>query len=130
MRYLTFAEAVELHRRILERTGGATGIRDVGALHSALAQPQVTFDGQDLYPTLVEKAAALCFSLIQNHPFLDGNKRVGHAAMETFLILNGFEIDATVDDQERTILDLASGVLKRPDLATWLQKRIRPTRAG
>jgi death-on-curing protein len=126
MRYLTLGEVVELHRLILERTGGAAGIRDLGALDSALAQPQATFGGQDLYPTLIEKAAALCFALVQNHPFLDGNKRVGHAAMETFLILNGFEIDAaSVDDQEKTMLDLASGTLTRQGLLSWLRDRVR-----
>ena len=71
-----------------ERSGWA------GTINSAIAQSKVTFGGVDLYPTVVEKAAALCFSLVQNHPFVDGNKRVGHAAMETFLILNGAEIDA------------------------------------
>jgi death-on-curing protein len=125
MRYLTLGEVVELHRLILERTGGASGIRDLGALDSALAQPQATFGGQDLYPDLIEKAAALCFSLVQNHPFLDGNKRVGHAAMETFLILNGFEIDAGIDDQEKTVLELASGTLTRQGLVRWLRGHVR-----
>jgi len=125
MRYLMLGEVVELHRLILERSGGASGIRDLGALDSALAQPQATFGGQDLYPDLIEKAAALCFSLVQNHPFLDGNKRVGHAAMETFLILNGFEIDAGIDDQEKTILELASGTLPRRALVSWLRGHVR-----
>ena len=95
-------------------------IRDLGALESALAQPQMTFDGVDLYPTLVDKAAALGFSLINNHPFVDGNKRVGQAAMEIFLILNGYEIEATVDEQEKLILDIAASRLKREDLVSWL----------
>jgi len=81
MRYLTLGEVVELHRAVIEKTGGTAGIRDLGALDSALAQPQATFDGVDLHPSLADKAAALCFSLVRNHPFLDGNKRVGHAAM-------------------------------------------------
>jgi hypothetical protein len=78
------AEVVELHRRLLQATGGAPGIRDLGALESAVLQPKATFGSADLYPTLIDKAAALCFALIQDHPFVDGNKRVGHAAMETF----------------------------------------------
>lgn len=77
----------------------------MGALDSAVAQAKATFGGADLYPTRVENAAALCFSLVRNHPFVDGNKRVGHAAMETFLVLNGAEIDAPVDDQERLMLE-------------------------
>jgi len=85
MRYLTLGEVVELHRLILGATGGAPGIRDLGILESAIAQPKATFGGSDLYPTLIEKAATLCFALVQGHPFVDGNKRTGHAAMDTFL---------------------------------------------
>jgi death-on-curing protein len=81
MRYLTLGEVVQLHRRLLQATGGTPAIRDLAALESAIAQPKAALAGVDLYPTLVEKAAALGFSLIQNHPFLDGNKRMGHAAM-------------------------------------------------
>src|SRR5262245_21588925 len=98
MRYLALAEVVDLHRRLLEATGGAAGIRDLGARESALAQARMTLGGSDVYPTLAEKAAALCFSLVGNHPFVDGNKRVGHAAMETFLVLNDAEIDASLDE--------------------------------
>ena len=126
MRYLALGEVVELHRRLLEATGGASGIRDFGALESAIAQPKASFEGVDLYPTLIEKAAALGFSLIQGHPFVDGNKRVGHAAMETFLILNGTEIDASVDDQERLILDLAAGRIGRSHLVDWLRQHVKP----
>ena len=107
-------------------TGGAPGIRDLGALESAVAQPKATFDGVDLYPTLVERAAALGFSLVQGHPFVDGNKRVGHAAMETFLALNGAEIDASVDEQERLMLDLAAGRIGRSHLAEWLLGHLKP----
>lgn len=117
----------ELHRAIVERTGGAPGIRDLAALQSALAQPKATFGGADLHSGVVEKAAALCFSLVANHPFLDGNKRVGHAAMETFLVLNGFEIDASVDDQERMMLALAAGQVSRAELTGWLERHTRPS---
>ena len=126
MRYLALGEVVDLHRRLLEATGGASGIRDFGALESAIAQPKATFEGVDLYPTLVEKAAALGFSLVQGHAFVDGNKRVGHAAMETFLILNGSEIDAPVNDQERLILDLAAGRIGRGHLIDWLRQHVKP----
>lgn len=126
MRYLTLGEVVDLHRRLLQATGGASGIRDFGVLESALAQPKATFGGVDLYPTIVEKAAALAFSLVQGHPFVDGNKRVGHAAMETFLVLNGTEIDARVDDQERLMLDLAAGRIGRNHLIDWLRQHLKP----
>jgi death-on-curing protein len=124
MRYLTLKEILELHRRIIQQSGGLTGIREVGMLESALAQPQMTFGGEELYPTIVEKASALSFSLIKNHPFLDGNKRIGHAAMETFLVLNGHELDALVDEQEQVILKVASGELGRDSLTDWLRAHI------
>lgn len=125
MRYLALPEVVELHRRLLESTGGAAGIRDLGALEAALVQPRMTLGGSDLYPTLAEKAAALCFSLVGNHPFVDGNKRVGHAAMESLLVLNGAEIDASPDEQERLMLDLAAGRLDRSQLADWLRQHLK-----
>jgi death-on-curing protein len=126
MRYLSLAEVVELHRRVLRATGGAAGIRDLSALESAIAQPKATFGGVDLYLTLAEKAAALCLALVQGHPFVDGNKRVGHAAMETFLVLNGAEIDAPVGDQEQLMLDLASGRIDRAQLIAWLRQHVKP----
>lgn len=124
MRYLTLVEILELHEAIIISTGGALGIRDMGALESGVNQPRLTFDQADLYPDIVSKAAALCFSLVMNHPFVDGNKRVGHAAMETFLILNGFEIVADVNEQERLLLDLAAGKITRQKLAAWLGDHI------
>ena len=126
MRYLALGEVLDLHRQLLEQTGGAPGLRDLKGLESAIAQPRITFAGKELYPTLEEKAAALCFSLIQNHPFSDGNKRVGHAATEVFLFLNGYDIRASVDEQEALILGVASGSLKREDLVTWLRSHLVP----
>ena len=70
MRYLTLAEIVDLHLLIAKATGGASGIRNLGALESAIAQPKATFDGNDLYPSITEKAAVLCFSIVQGHPFV------------------------------------------------------------
>lgn len=126
MRFLSLTEVLELHRLLIEQSGGSPGLREPGALESAVAQPHMTFGGEDLYPTVVEKAAAIGFSLIMNHPFLDGNKRIGHAAMETFLVLNGHEIVAPVDEQEDVILRLAAGELGRADFIEWLGSRITP----
>ena len=125
MRYLSLGEVVSLHLRIIDRTGGARGLRDLAALESALAQPKATFDSRELYATLPEKAAALCFSLAQSHPFLDGNKRVAHAAMEMFLLLNGQEVDATVDEQEQLMLGVASGSVSRDTLTAWIRSHAR-----
>jgi len=122
IRYLALIEVLELHRRILEQSGGALGIRDTGLLESAIAQPRMTFGGEDLYPSLLEKAAALGFSIIMNHPFVDGNKRTGHAATETFLVLNGLEINASVDEQERMVMAIASSKQEREVFVEWLQQ--------
>ena len=121
MRFLSLGDILELYRRIVEETGGATGIRDLNGLQSALAQPRMTFEGKDLYPSVAAKAAALGFSLIRNHPFIDGNKRVGHAAMELFLVINGHEIEASVDEQEAVILGVASGDIDREEFLNWLE---------
>lgn len=124
MRYLTLSEVLELHRRIIAQSGGSLGVLNLGALESALAQPRMTFDGGELYPSIAEKASALGYSLIMNHPFVDGNKRTGHAAVEVFLVLNEFEIDASVDQQERIILQVASGELQRDEFTAWLRSHI------
>ena len=87
----------------------------------------MTFAGNDLYPDLATKAAALAYSLIKNHPFVDGNKRVGHAAMETFLLLNGFELNAPIEGAERIILGVASGSIDRDALRDWVRQVIAPT---
>jgi death on curing protein len=125
MRYLSLGEIVDLHQLLLHQTGGSAGIRDLGGLQSALAQPRATFDGRDLHPTIVQKAAALAFSLALNHPFVDGNKRVAHAAMEVFLQLNGWELVGTVDEQERLMLDLADGQIPREQLTAWLEQHTK-----
>jgi death-on-curing protein len=124
MRYLIVEEALRLHEQLLAQTGGAPGVRDSNALDSALAQPRMTFGGNDLYPTPWDKAAALGFSLIKNHPFVDGNKRAGHAAMETFLVLNGSEIAASTDEQEDLILGVASGKIGREELTEWVRSHV------
>lgn len=96
----------------------------MGMLESAVARPRMTFGGQDLYATLAEKGAALAFSLIKNHPFADGNKRMGHAAMETFLLLNGSQLNASVDEQERVIMQLAAGEIGRDAFADWVRSHV------
>ncbi len=124
MRYLSLSEVLELHSRILQESGGAAGIRDLGALESAVMQPRAIYDGQDLYPDIITKAAVLCFLLVMNHPFIDGNKRIGHAAMETVLILNGYEINASFEEQEKVFLDLAAGKYKLEDFILWVKNNV------
>ena len=125
MRYLSVSEVLRMCRSLMETSGGTFGVLSLEALESSIAQPRATFGGNELYPTIVEKAAALGFSLIMNHPFLDGNKRIGHAALESFLTFNGYEISGTVDEQERIILQVAAGTLRREDFTNWLREHIR-----
>jgi death-on-curing protein len=102
-----------------EAPRGGIGVRDLGLLESSIAQPRQSFDGADLYPSILDKPAALGFSLVSNHPFVDGNNRVGHAALEVFLMLNGYEVGASVDEQERVILAVAAGEMTREEFSTW-----------
>lgn len=125
MRYLTLDEVLELHRRVVEQSGGAEGVRELGGVESAVAQPQMTFGSEELYPSIESKATALCFSLVMNHPFVDGNKRIGHASMETFLVMNGFELSSDVDDAEKVILTLAAGELTREELLDWVTAHLK-----
>ncbi len=124
MQLLTLEQVLKLHRRVIEQSGGAMGVRNQEGLESALAQPRMSYADQELYPTLIEKVAALGFSLINNHPFVDGNKRIGHAALEVTLLMNGYEIHADVDSQEAVILAVAASKMNRQDFLEWLQEHV------
>lgn len=124
MKYLTAVQVLDLHKRVVSATGGSQWLRDAGGLASAVSQPAVTFGGMELYETVAEKAAALGFSLVMNHPFVDGNKRIGHAAMVAFLQMNGHDLEAPVDEQECVILDLAAGKIEREDFVAWVAAHI------
>ncbi len=126
MRYLTFEEVAYLHELIIDRTGGLGGFLNPEALESAVAQPQQSFGGHDLYPALHEKAAALGFLLISNHAFIDGNKRIAHAAMEVFLIYNGYELEADPFAAEQFFRALAAGEKTRGDLTEWVETHLVP----
>ena len=115
-------QVMQLHQRLIAQSGGARGLRDSAALESALSQPQQAFGGEALYPDAIDKAAALGFFLISNHPFVDGNKRIGHAVMEVTLLMNGLEILAGAEEQEQVILAVAAGQMNRDTLTAWLRK--------
>jgi death-on-curing protein len=117
--YLTVNEVLLLHARVIQRTGGSRGVRDMGLLESALARPRATFGGADLYPDLWTKAAALAHSLAQNHPFVDGNKRVALAAMGIFLELNGCQLTASNEDAVAFIQRLVTGEIGIEEMAAW-----------
>lgn len=114
-----------LHEKLIVTYGGSHGIRDVGLIESSLAQPKMTFDGKELYPTIIEKASILGFCLIKNHCFIDGNKRIGHAAIEMFLLLNGYEIMDDINNQENVILSVASGSMSKKEFTKWLKYKVK-----
>ena len=128
--FLLLDDVLELHDQMIAVIGGSPGVRDMGAVESALAQPRMTFGGEDLDPTAAEKASALAFSLINNHPFVDGNKRVGHAAMVLFLDLNGYDLVGDVDEQERVILAVAASEMNREEFTEWVRARVVPYQHG
>ena len=124
MRVLSKRQVLMLHAALIAESGGCDGIRDEGLLDSAINTPLQTFAGKDLYPTVLEKAARLGFGLIRNHPFVDGNKRIGTHAMLVFLEINN--ISLSYDDEEliSTILSVASGQLNYDGLLDWIQKHV------
>lgn len=124
--YLTEDQVLELHRRAIELFGGTPGIRDRGGVASAVAQPQATYGGQDLHETIADKAATLGFMIVAAQHFADGNKRTGHAAMETFLLLNGYELMPSYEAQQHIIEGVAAGSMPREQFTEWVAASIEP----
>ncbi len=124
--YLSVEQVLALHREQVHRYGGARGLRDRGLLESAVARPAMTFDGEDLYENLASKAAALMHSLVLNHPFLDGNKRVAAHAALIFVALNGQVVRTPPDQLVAVTLAAAEGEVAVEALAIWFRQRLRP----
>ncbi len=120
--FLSLGEALEIHRDQIERYGGNPGIRDLSLLQSAPAMPATGFGGRYLHTDLFEMAAAYLFHITQNHPFIDGNKRIGVVASLVFLSLNGVEVEADEDEFEKTMLAVANGKLDKAAVAKFLRK--------
>ena len=123
--YLSLAQVVELQHELLAAFGGLASVRDRGSLEASIARPAMTFGGEDLYPDLAAKAAALLHSLVLNHPFVDGNKRIGAAAAELTLELNGIAVVASDHELENVTLATARGEMSAEALAIWLRQRSR-----
>ena len=124
--YLTTTQILIIHARLIEETGGSHGLRDLGSLEAAVARPRATFDGEELYPDLFHKVAALLESLINNHPFIDGNKRTGITAAGLFLRQNSYRLTVTNTELERFTMSVATGQTGVMEIAAWLQTRSRP----
>ena len=117
-------QILRLHKNLIDKFGGVDGIRDEKLFDSAISSPFQTFGGQDLYPTLVEKAARLCYSLVKNHPFLDGNKRIGTHTMIVFLKANGINLKCSNTDLIHEILSVADNSVAYEDFLNWLEAHI------
>ena len=122
--FLTLDEVLALHADQIDRYGGSRGLRDLGLLESAVAVPRATFGGAPLHPTLPEMAAAYLFHLVQNHPFVDGNERVGLAAAIAFLGLNDLWIEAEEDDLVALVVGVAEGQVGKAEVAVFLKERV------
>lgn len=117
---LTKEQVLCLHTELIRETGGSDGLRDEGMLDSALAAPFQSFDGYTLYPSLQQKAARLGCGLVENHPFIDGNKRIGAHTMLVFLALNGIELAYTQKELSDIFLAVAAGTSGFPALLQWV----------
>ena len=120
----TLQDIYELHTQLENTFVLSSGVRDENLLASAVNTPFQTFMGNDLYPSLYDKAAQLCYGIANNHPFIDGNKRTALHSMYVYLIINGFDIMATQQDVENMIIDVAAGNMTNTELVQWLQKNI------
>lgn len=116
--FVSTSMVLSIHARQIERFGGTPGVRDEGLLESALAQPQATFSGNFLHPTISEQAAAYLYHIAMNHPFIDGNKRTAFAVMDTFLRLNGCTLNLTDDRVYDLVMRVARGTMTKEELST------------
>jgi death-on-curing protein len=124
--FLSVSDILEIHEDQIQRYGGAADIRDTGLLLSAVAQPEAAFGGEFLHEDLFAMAAAYLFHIVQNHPFVDGNKRTGTASALVFLDLNGFEIDCDADGLADLVIDVTLGKARKPEIADFLRRHARP----
>ena len=120
--FLTFAEIIEIHDYQIEHFGGGEGLRDIELLKSAIGMPSATFGGEYLHPTVIEMAAAYLYHLVENHPFVDGNKRVGAMASLIFLDLNGYDFDASDTEFTDIVVKVASGKILKAEISLFFRQ--------
>jgi len=123
-------ETKKLHDTLIDTFGGTHGIRDFSALESALSRPFQTFDNTELYPTTIDKAASLIESILNNHPFVDGNKRTGYTLMRLFLINNGLDINANQEEKYEFVISIASGNMQFKEIVMWLEYHVNKQNDG
>lgn len=125
MKYLTIEEVLFIHDQAVKRFGGSFGIRDIGLLESAVARPQATFGGQDLYLTIFDKAAALMHSLLKNHPFTDGNKRTALSTTGLFLKINGYHLQNMHNKEVLFTMNVENNSFSLEKIASWLEEHTK-----
>lgn len=126
MKTISLAEILLYHQKIIDRTGGTKGIRDIGLIEAAFNNACSTFDGEDLYPSIEDKIAIITYALINNHGFVDGNKRIGIAVMLLLLQMNNIRINYMQDELVELGLGLASGQFKKESLKDWIENHKTP----
>lgn len=125
MNFLKINQILVIHDEVIEETGGSPGIRDIHLLESAVARPQASFGGDDLYPDIFSKASALGHSIIRNHAFLDGNKRTGYMSMRLFLNVNGYDLEASLEEKYKFVMEIAEKIIDKESIAEWLRGHSR-----
>ena len=123
--FLTLAEIIEIHEYQIERFGGSDGLRSLDLLNSAIGMPPSSFNGNYLHPTIPDMAAAYLFHIVGNHPFLDGNKRVGTMSALVFLEMNGYDFNASDDELTAVVLLVASGKMLKDELSLFFRQHSR-----
>lgn len=121
---ISVAQAEQIHNVLIEKFGGLTGIRDLAGLEAALARPYATFDQHELYPEPIDKAAAVFESLVINHPFMDGNKRISYVLMRLTLLENGFDIVASQDEKHEMVIAASKGEIRFDEIRKWIGGKI------
>ncbi|MCX7922109.1 MAG: type II toxin-antitoxin system death-on-curing family toxin [Clostridia bacterium] len=124
MKFLSFENIILFHEKIVKETGGSAGIRDRGLVESALNRAFMTYDGKDLYPNITEKIAVIAHSLISNHGFIDGNKRIGVAVMVILLKMNSIKVSYTQQELIDLGLKIAEGLMREKDILVWINEHI------
>lgn len=118
---ISIEEVLQIYNILIERFGGSNGVRDLELLDSSISRPFNTFGQQDLYPTIIDKAAAIIESIVRNHPFVDGNKRTGYALMRLLLLSNDIDIIASEDEKYDFVISIASGELTFEQIKRWIE---------
>jgi len=122
---ISLDEVLKIHSILIEKFGGSSGVRDKDLLNSSIHRPYSTFDSNDLYPSTIDKAAAIIESVVKNHPFIDGNKRTGYTLMRLILLGDGLDISASEDEKYKFVIGIAEGKVSFDDIHSWIKSKTK-----